>query len=245
MPPASMPPSSRNPLDPLSPADGEASAPDGAASKPGENKRWTRRKDARPTEIIDAALELFVEKGYANTRGEDVAARAGISKGTMYLYFANKEELFKAVVRQNILPAMAEASELIEHYEGPTAALVGELLRGWWERIGATKAAGISKLMMAESGNFPEIFSFYFDEVIEPGHRMFANVLQRGIDRGEFRAMDVEATVHSLIAPILLLMMWQHSGTPCDFRVRALGVERHLDALIELAVHGLAKRPAP
>lgn len=206
-----------------------------------ENKRWLRRKEARPAEIIAAALELFVEKGYANTRGEDVAARAGISKGTMYLYFANKEELFKAVVRENIVPSIAEASGLIEHYEGPTAELLRELLRGWWERVGATKASGITKLMMAESCNFPEIFNFYYEEVIEPSDRMMRTAIQRGIDRGEFRPVDVPAVVHSVVAPVLLLMMWQHAGSPCDFRVREVGVERILDAMIDMILSGLAR----
>ena len=67
-----------------------------------------RRKEARPSELLEAALELFVEKGFAATRLEDVASRAGVSKGTLYLYFENKDALFKAVVQEGIIPVIAE-----------------------------------------------------------------------------------------------------------------------------------------
>ena len=117
--------------------------------------RWERRKDERPGELTAAALELFVERGYANTRLEDVAKRAGVSKGTLYLYFENKEELFKAVVREGIVTTIEEAERVFEHYEGAMADLLGALVHGWWARIGSTKAAGIPKLMMSEAGNFP------------------------------------------------------------------------------------------
>src|SRR6478672_4464076 len=128
--------------------------------------RWERRKDARPQELLAAALDLFVERGYAATRLEDVAAQAGVSKGTLYLYFANKEDLFKAMVRENVVPVIGEAESIIDGHEGASADLFREIILGWWERIGNTKLSGITKLMMAESGNFPEVAQFYHDEVI-------------------------------------------------------------------------------
>ena len=117
--------------------------------------RWARRKEARPQELLAAALEQFVERGYAATRLEDVARRAGVSKGTLYLYFANKEELFKAVVRENIVPVIGEAEQAIDGYAGHSATLFREIMLGWWQRIGDTPLSGIGKLMIAESGNFP------------------------------------------------------------------------------------------
>ena len=108
-------------------------------SSPSETKpRWERRKDARPQELLAAALDLFVERGFAATRLDDVAAQAGVSKGTLYLYFANKEELFKAVVRENMLPALGEGEEAIEKCDGNSADLFRDIMLGWWERIGAT-----------------------------------------------------------------------------------------------------------
>src|SRR3954466_4267347 len=97
--------------------------------------RWERRKDARPQELLAAALDLFVERGFASTRLEDVAKRAGVSKGTLYLYFTNKEELFKAVVRENIIPSIGEAEDAMATFEGSTADLFRYFINGWWERI--------------------------------------------------------------------------------------------------------------
>src|SRR5260221_2603731 len=109
-----------------------------------------RRKDARPQELLDAALDLFVERGFAATRAEDVAARAGVSKGTLYLYYPSKEELLKEVIRANVINQIAGGEELIRRYEGGTAELLAKVLRIWWERIGETRASGIIKLMTSE-----------------------------------------------------------------------------------------------
>src|SRR5688500_5228440 len=101
--------------------------------------RWTRRKDARPQELLAAALDHFVERGYAATRLEDVARQAGVSKGTLYLYFTNKEELFKAVVRESLLPELGQAEDIIAAFTGDTRDLLAQFIRMWWERIGETK----------------------------------------------------------------------------------------------------------
>ena len=114
-----------------------------------------RRKEARPGELLDAALDLFVEKGFAATRAEEVAARAGVSKGTLFLYFPSKEELFKAVVRENISGRFREWEEEFDAFEGNTADMVRYCLKVWWERVGATRASGITKLMMSEAQQFP------------------------------------------------------------------------------------------
>jgi len=106
--------------------------------------RWERRKDARPQELLAAALEQFVERGFAATRLEDVARSAGVSKGTLYLYFANKEELFKAVVRESIVHPIGEAEHAISAFEGSSGELLREILMSWWDQVGATKLAGIS-----------------------------------------------------------------------------------------------------
>src|SRR5574339_547168 len=131
--------------------------------------RRERRKQARPGELLDAALDLFVEKGFAATRSEEVAARAGVSKGTLFLYFPSKEELFKAVVRENISGRFKEWHEEFDSFQGTTAEMVRYCMRAWWERIGATRASGITKLIISEARNFPDIAAFYQQEVIRPG----------------------------------------------------------------------------
>ena len=211
---------------------------------PFKNKpRWTRRKEARPQELLAAALDLFVERGYAATRLDDVASRAGVSKGTLYLYFTNKEELFKAVVRENVVPVLGEAEEMIDRYEGSSIDLFREIVLGWWERIGNTKLSGITKLMMAESGNFPEVTQFYHDEVISRGNAMIVRMLERGIERGEFRRINVYQAMNLICAPMLMLMMWKHSFSAC--RTEPMSPEDYLNTFIDLYLHGLlVERPA-
>src|SRR5213076_2650600 len=139
-----------------------------------------------------AALDLFVERGFASTRLEDVARRAGVSKGTLYLYFTNKEELFKAVVRETIVPAFGAAEESIAEFEGHSADLMRNVVLGWWQQRGGAKASGIIKLVMAEAGNFPDLAQFYKDEVVLRGSNMIASMLRRAVDRGEFRPVDID-----------------------------------------------------
>jgi AcrR family transcriptional regulator len=207
--------------------------------------RWERRKEERPAELLAAALDLFVERGYAATRLDEVAARAGVSKGTLYLYFENKEELFKAVVRENIVERISQTRELARQFSGPRGQLLRQLVRRWWQTYGQTPAAGLSKLIMAESGNFPEIARFFVDEVIEPWHRLFGEVIAEGIRRGEFRPVDIEYFVHVVAAPLVMLPLWNRSFGPCS--ARGLDADRYLaaalDAFIAALQPPLAARP--
>jgi len=201
--------------------------------------RWTRRKEARPEEITAAALELFVERGYAATRLDDVATRAGISKGTLYLYFANKEELFKAVVREALVARMVEFRGQIAQYRGSTFELLRLVVRGWWEKIGSTRISGIPKLILSEARNFPEIADFYVAEVVRPGRETIEAVIRRGIERGEFREVDVENTAHLLVAPMLLISLWRNSLECCsDERIDPAAL---MAAHVEMLSRGLAR----
>ena len=177
--------------------------------------RWARRKHARPEEITAAALELFVERGYAATRLEDdVAKRAGVSKGTLYLYFANKEELFKAVVREGLVSPIAEMRGLVDQFEGSTLELLRMMLFGWWERIGASRIGGIPKLVISEAGNFPELARFYLAEVVEPAQAATVAIVERGIARGEFRKVNADVVARLMAAPMLGLLMWRNALEP-------------------------------
>lgn len=198
--------------------------------------RWARRKEARPQELLAAALDLFVERGYAATRLDEVAARAGVSKGTLYLYFPGKEELFKAVVRETVVPIIGEAEDVIGRYQGSSTALLRDIVLGWWERIGNTKLSGITKLMMAESGNFPELARFYHEEVIRPGNAMIARLLERGVAAGEFRPFDAQRMTDVIVSPMLMLMLWKHSF---GRHVESIDTAAYLDHFIDLCLHGL------
>jgi TetR/AcrR family transcriptional regulator len=207
---------------------------------PGQAKR-ERRKEARPGELLAAALELFVEKGYAATKSEEVARRAGVSKGTLFLYFASKEELFKAVVRENIAGRFPEWNAELEAFNGSAAELLRHFMGLWWERVGATKASGITKLMMSEASNFPELALFYQQEVIAPGHDLIRRILQRGVDRGEFRAIDMKYAVYIVLAPMLFLMTWKHSLGACAGITQDLEPKAYLAAQVETLLHGLCR----
>ena len=176
----------------------------------------TRRKEARPTELTAAALALFVEKGFSATRLEDVASRAGVSKGTLYLYFDSKEALFKAVIQEGILPVVAENEAIAAQHTGSSFDLLEKLLDNWWGKIGLTDFAGIPKLMVAEARNFPEVARFYYENVICRGRALVGAALERGMATGEFRRMEVETTIDVVIAPILMLLIWRFSMACCQ-----------------------------
>lgn len=202
-----------------------------------------RRKEARPGELLDAALDLFVEKGFAATRAEEVAARAGVSKGTLFLYFQSKEELLKAVVRENISGRFKEWNEELENFEGTSAEMLTYCMNVWWDRVGATKASGITKLMMSEAKNFPEIAAFYQQEVIQPGQSLIRRILQKGIERGEFRDMDLDYSVYAVIAPMVFLMLSKHSMGVCIRDDIGMDPKKYVAMQVNTILYGMSARP--
>lgn len=203
--------------------------------------RWRRRKEARPAELTAAALEVFVEKGFAATRLCEIAARAGVSKGTVYLYFSSKEELFKAVVRESVVPRIAEAEKLLENATGSAVELLQEIMLGWWQVIGATTLGGIPKLMIAESRNFPELARFYHDEVIHRATRLVETLLERGIASGEFRPFNVKAAVHISFSPLLMRAVWDHSLACCE--PEQVPADIYIAEAVEFILRGLRATP--
>ena len=210
---------------------------------PAPGAKRERRKQARPGELLDAALDLFVEKGFAATRVEEVAARAGVSKGTLFLYFPSKDELFKAVVRENISGRFVEWNSDFETFEGSTRDMLVYCMNSWWDRVGSTKAAGITKLMMSEAANFPQIAAFYQQEVIGPGHTLIRRILQRGIDQGEFRQLDMDYAVFSVLAPMIFMMLSRHSRGACLPDQLVLEPKRYMASQLDIILYGLGPKP--
>jgi AcrR family transcriptional regulator len=196
-----------------------------------------RRKEARPSELLAAALDLFVERGFAATKLDDVAARAGVSKGTLYLYFASKEELFKAVIQQGILPMLDQGEEILARHQGDARSLLEVMLKTWWALIGQSRLAGIPKLMFSEAGNFPEVGQFYYENVIVRGRNLVRTVLERGIASRQFCVGDMESTIDVIMAPLLMLTIWRHSIAPCD--CGAQDPDTYLRTHIDLLLNGL------
>lgn len=202
--------------------------------------RWSRRADARPTELVEAALELFVARGYSATRLEDVAQRAGVSKGTIYLYFGSKEELMRAAIRQNIQPRLQLAEGLLDT-TATTRELLRRLVAGWWNDGGSGFGNGILKLLVAECRQFPELGQFYADEVMQRGRAFWKHLLERGIARGEVRPMDIDTCMAVVASPLMFLAIWQHSlGL---FEKPSIDVGVYLETYIDVIFRGIEQRP--
>jgi len=201
--------------------------------------RWARRKDSRPQELLSAALEVFVEHGFAATRLDEVARKAGVSKGTLYLYFESKEELFMAVVRETIVPNIVHAEKLMTEFQGDTKDLFKEVIIHWFGQISSVSMTGICKLMFAEAANFPELAQFYHAEVIARSESMMVQLLERGMKSGEFRQLDLTVMPKIIIAPMVMLMLWTKSFCVCD--TRPIVTVDYIDAYIENTIKGLLK----
>lgn len=207
-----------------------------------------RRKEARPQELLDAALALFVQKGFAATRAEEVAAAAGVSKGTLYLYYPSKEELLKAVIGHYLSARIAAGAAQAAEHSGTATALLQGILTEWWTQLYDSPASGVFKLVITEVRNFPEIAEFYHREVVQRAHDLLGGVVSRGIAGGEFRDVDVDHAVHSLVLPLVMICLHRHSlgaCTPADWHLdgRAF-IAQH----VQLVLAGLCVRlpePAP
>jgi AcrR family transcriptional regulator len=206
--------------------------------KPQKAPRFRRRKDARPEELIRAAVALFGEQGFAATNLKDVAKRAGVSKGTVYLYFKSKEDLLRAAVRTSVVPIVDAADELEVDAEGTAAELLRTLLLRWVEDFDERGVAGVPKLVMAEAGNFPELAEDYVGSVLLRVRRLVARVLKRGVRDGEFRELDVRQATHLLLAPVLYAQL--HAAAFATFDPGAPDVADLVDAHLDYFLRSIA-----
>jgi len=201
------------------------------------SRKWERRSDARPKELISAALQLFAQRGFAGTRLEDVAAKAGVSKATVYLYFKNKEDLFAAVAREAVAPTLEQAEELVDAFHGPTADLLRTFVALIERKLDGPLPALI-KLIVAESGNFPKLAQLWVNLGPRPGLALMQRILRRGIERKELRPFNPEHVAPLIVAPIIMLALWKQALAPhTDFR---LDPHEMLTEHVETLIRGLA-----
>jgi len=151
--------------------------------------RWRRLPEERPRQILEAALAVFGERGLAGARLDDIARRAGVSKGTIYLYFPNKEELFREVVRAIVIDRLRQAAAEAGEGGDPVDELK-RYLRAHWNFVRSPEFQTILKLVTSELHNFPDLAEFYGREVVKPANELLAGMIRRGIDRGDFRRVD-------------------------------------------------------
>jgi AcrR family transcriptional regulator len=173
-----------------------------------------RRPGARPAEILEAALDLFTERGFKATRLEDVASRAGLSKASIYLYFKDKTSLLMAIVQATAGANVSLAGNMIAQHQGPVTPLLQQLLEFMAGRIDQSRMPDLMKLVISESRAHPEIGRFYLDNVIGQALPLFQTLIERGIATGEFRDVDPRLTVKCIVGPLVLAALWKSVFVP-------------------------------
>jgi AcrR family transcriptional regulator len=200
--------------------------------------RWRRLPEERPQQIIDAALEEFGERGLAGSRLDDIAKRAGLSKGTIYLYFPNKEELFREMVRRNVVSQLEENERKFGDQAGSATEALTEYMRGYWTFIRSSKFAPLFRLIHAEIHNFPDLARFYAEEVVARGQRLIAGIISRGVQTGEFRDVDPFVAARMLAAPFVMHGLWC-THRECFTPVATKTDDQVLDELMQFYLHAI------
>ena len=194
-----------------------------------------RRPEARPTEILGAALELFAEKGFSATRMDDVAARAGLSKAGVYLYFKDKTALLKALVEEMAGANVAVARGIVEAHQGPISPLIANILAFLAGQLRHTRFAELVKIVISESRAHPDVGRLYLDSVIGQGLPLFEGLIRRGIAAGEFRSVDPGFAARAMMGPMLLAIIWKTVFEPIG--AEALDIEgfaaQHTDIFLK------------
>jgi len=198
-------------------------------------KRWQRRKDARPPEILDAALAVFAQKGFAATRLDDIAAKAGITKGTIYLYFDSKQALFEALARQSVGAQIEQVTAQLANFPGTSAELLRFVLSTMGRFAMTSDRVVLPRLVLAEAANFPQLAEFWRREIIERGIGLMSGIIRRGIERGEFRKIEPAHAARLCVAPILIIVLWrttfaQFDEQPYDYQGL---IDAHLQTLLK------------
>jgi AcrR family transcriptional regulator len=174
--------------------------------------RWRRLPEERPRQILDAALAVFAERGLAAARLDDIAKRAGLSKGTIYLYFPNKEELFREVIRNTVIASIERGEERFEALGDPLQALDAWMV-GYWGWLSSPVFPAMHRLVNSEFHSFPDIAAFYAHEVVERAHRLVRGMLERAMETGQLRRMDPLVAARMLSALFVSHALWYHQGT--------------------------------
>ncbi len=205
----------------------------------GTSKPRTRRKDARPGEIVDAAMQEFAEQGFAGARIERIAKRAGVAKGTVYLYFKTKDELFEAAVRENISPMFARLGAMAEAYPGSSAELLTRVIHNAYaELVDKPQRRVILRVLISEGARFPQLTAFYHQEIITGALRLLESIVRRGVASGEFDQTLVLATPQVVMGPAMMAVIWKLTFDD----IAPLDLEAFAAAHCDLVLNGLRKR---
>ncbi len=191
--------------------------------------RYQRRKEDRPQEITEAAFSVFAEKGYAATRVEEVAKRAGVSKGLMYLYFKTKEELFKAVVKSVVVRRVDALVDAVETTDKTSEQFIRGPLLDFMKRVPGSPIAIVIRLLISEGQRHPDLVDFYWDNVVSKGLTAISRFIDRGVKRGEFRETAISDLPQLVLAPMMLSMIWR-----LLFSKRELDTDKLMETQIDM-----------
>jgi AcrR family transcriptional regulator len=201
--------------------------------------RNRRRKEARPDEILDAAMAEFAEHGYDAARLDRVAQRAGIAKGTIYLYFSSKEALFEAVAMRAIGPQLGAIGAQVQSFSGSTEEFIRGPFKQAQLRLLQSDARHLARIILTEGRNFPDLTEFFYREVVQQGLDTLRGVVARGVASGEFRQTGLDEYPQPLMAVTVLAMLWE---TLLRRHGMQLDVERLLDTHLDVVLEGLRAR---
>jgi AcrR family transcriptional regulator len=201
--------------------------------------RFQRRKEDRPAEITEAALAAFAEKGYAATRVDEVAKRAGVSKGLLYLYFKTKEDLFKAVIRSFLSPRIDALINNIEETDLSAAEFIRGPFLAFAKSLPASPARILVRLMIAEGPKHPDLVEWYWDNVVSRALKALRTLIERGVDSGEFRESALNEFPQLLVTPVFFSMIF----TTVFRKQMKLDTDRFIEAHMEMVLDSIkAKR---
>ena len=204
-------------------------------SKDGQQAKPRRRKEARPAEIVDAARAEFITKGFAAARIDDVAARAGVSKGLVYVYFPSKEALFEAVIRAAVVPILDTVAAMIEaDAETPAPTQLRMMISTVYRELVLTERRRLLQLIIAEGSRFPEIARFYHAEMISKARALLRKVIERGVARGEFRPSTITDYPEIIAAPALIAAIWKLLFEPFEPVDTDAFMAAHLEAVLRM-----------
>lgn len=208
-----------------------------ALSAPEPERKWRRRAKARPDELLDAALDEFIARGFDAARVEDIARRAGLSKGAVYLYFSSKEDLLRALIEREISPVLARVGDMARTAEDPRATLrlIGQVAGA---AVAQPRFMAIPLLVISIANRFPDLVDFYRGEVAANAKSGVEALIKRGIKLGQFRKVDPHAGARAIIGGVLFEALWAHVLRG-PTKVNTPG---WLDSHIEIILEGLEKR---
>lgn len=201
--------------------------------------RWQRQPGERPDQILNGALTVFHKRGFAATRMDDVAQAAGISKGTIYLYFKNKKALLEALIERGMKPVAARLKAMADAApQGDIAPILQAMMSFTAASLTNPQTSAVPLIIIKEARQFPELARLYRSTVIDIGFAAITGLIARGVKTGEFRQLNPALAARSLIAPIILQIIWhgvfEHkSDPPIDSQKL---IAQHLDIFLNGAV---------